>query len=69
MLDKAQVVKAWYNPRNPAESYLLAKSFSAHLASFFGGLIFLSAGLFFLLTFHFAIAGNSDYAAALEVLD
>lgn len=67
-LKGSNVVAARYNPVDPAESYLLAGSFSAHLAAFFGGLLFLSCGVFFLLIFHFAIAGNSDYALALEVI-
>ena len=67
-LKKATVVKIHYNDADPSESYLLAGHFSAHLAALFGSMIFFSAGVFFLLTFHFAIAGNSDYASALEVV-
>ena len=67
-LKDSTVVEVYYNEFDPAESYLLAGTFSAHLAAFFGGLIFMSAGVFFLLTFHFAIAGNSDFASALQVV-
>ena len=67
-LNKCTLVKARYNELDPSESYLLKGTFSAHLAAFFGGMIFFFAGVFFLLTFHFAIAGNSDYAAAVEIV-
>ena len=67
-LEKSTIVTARYNEADPSESYLLAGTFSAHMAVFFGGMIFLSAGIFFLLTFHFAMAGSSDYASALEVI-
>ena len=67
-LDEASVVKVHYNEVDPSESYIIGGSFSSHLAAFFGGMIFMSAGIFFLLTFHFAVAGNSDYASALEIV-
>ena len=67
-LENATVVVAHYNESDPSESYLVTGSFSAHLASLFGGLLILSAGIFFLLGFHFAIAGNSDYVSGLEVI-
>ncbi len=67
-LKSANVVRARFNETPPSEAYLLTGSYSAHWASFFGGMIFASAGLFFLLTFHFAIAGNSDYSAGLTIV-
>ena len=68
-LDKAKVVKVHYNEFDHSESYIIGGSFSSHLAAFFGGLIFMSTGIFFLLTFHFAIAGNSDYASMLDIVN
>lgn len=67
-LKKAQVVKIRYNNLDPNESYLITGNYSSHLAAFFGGMIFLSAGIFFLLTFHFAFNGNSDYVSGLDIL-
>ncbi len=67
-LKKAEVVRASYDPADPSDAYLITGSYSSHWTGFFAGMIFASAGLFFLLTFHFAIAGNSDYAAGLNVV-
>ncbi|OYP32917.1 DUF3592 domain-containing protein [Rhodopirellula sp. MGV] len=67
-LSAAKVVQIKYNEANPEEAYLFGGNFSSAYAGFFAGMIFASAGLLFLLTFHFAVTGNSDYAAALNVL-
>ncbi len=67
-INDATVVRVRYNKTDPTEAYLITGSYSANFAAFFGGLIFLSAVIFFLLTFHFAIAGNSNYVSGLEVI-
>lgn len=67
-LNACKVVKARYNEFDPAESYIVTGNFSSALSVLFAGCLFFGAGLFFLLIFHFAIAGNSDYAGGLEVV-
>jgi hypothetical protein len=67
-LKETKVLRAKYNEKNPAEAYLIAGFFSADLAPVFFGLAFLSFGVTMLLLFHFAIAGNSNYASGLDVI-
>lgn len=67
-LKKCSVVKARYNDLDPAESYIVTGNFTSALALLFGGLLFFSVGLFFLLIFHFALAGDSNYASGLDVV-
>lgn len=67
-LKKCSVVRARYNQLNPAESFIVTGRFTSRLAILFGGMLFFSAGVFFLLIFHFAIAGNSNYADGLDII-
>lgn len=67
-LKECSIVKARYNDHDPTESYIVTGRFTSAFALLFGGLLFFSMGLFFLLIFHFAIAGNSNYAAGLDVV-
>lgn len=64
----ADVVAAHYNPRDPAEAYIVSGSYSAHWSAFFAGFVFLAAGVGFMLGFHFAIRGNSDYGDGLHII-
>jgi hypothetical protein len=67
-LKKCSVVRARYNELAPEESYIVTGRFTSALSILFGGILFFSAGLFFLLIFHFAIVGNSNYAGGLDVV-
>lgn len=67
-LKKAAVVKVYINPKDPSEAYLVSGSYSAHWSAFFGGMIFFTMGIFFMLAFHFVIFGNSNYADGLHIL-
>ncbi len=67
-LKKCSVVRARYNELAPEESYIVTGRFKSALATLFCGMLFFSAGLFFLLIFHFAITGNSNYADGLDIV-
>ncbi len=63
-----EAVLARYNPHNPAEACLIAGSFRTDWAAFYGALLFFSAGILFILGFHFQWAGMADYAAATTII-
>ena len=67
-LKNCSVVRARYNELAPEESYIVTGRFTSALSILFGGMLFFSAGLCFLLIFHFAINGNSNYAGGLDVV-
>jgi|TARA_B110000438_G_scaffold289915_1_gene325019 hypothetical protein len=67
-LNTAAVVEAFYDPKDPSVSFLITETYGFHKAGVFGGLIFFSAGLFFMLIFHFALGGSSNYADGLTVI-
>ena len=67
-LSESKRVLAYYNPSDHSESYLITGNFGFHKAAFFGGLLFFSAGIFFMLTFHYAFTGSSNYADKLTVI-
>jgi len=62
-------VLVYYNPDDPAESYLIVGNFGFHKAALCGGLLFFLAGVMFLLTFHYAITGSSNYADRVTVIE
>ena len=61
-------VRVYYDGANPERSTLSVGFFSGSLALLFGGLIFFGAGVGFLLTFVFALAGDWDYARGLTLI-
>ena len=67
-LKKCSVVRARYNEVAPEEAYIVTGKFTSALSTLFIGMLFFSKGLFFLLILHFGIAGNSNYAGGLEVV-
>ncbi len=67
-LKQCSVVRARYNELAPEESYIVTGRFTSALSLFFGGMLFFSSGLFFLLIFLFASTGNSNYAGGLDVV-
>jgi hypothetical protein len=68
-LKAASRVKVRYNVANPAESYIVPGMMTSAFASVFAGLLFFIAGLLFSLGFHFAIAGTTDFAARVDVVE
>lgn len=67
-LKKAGVVKAYFNPKDPDEAYIVAGTCSGQWVSLFLGFAFFASFTFLLLGFHFGIFGNSDYAQGLKVI-
>jgi len=67
-LSESKRVLAYYNPNDHSESYLITGNFGFHKAAFFAGLLFFSAGMFFMLTFHYLLSGSSNYADELTVI-
>lgn len=61
-------VRVYYDASQPSRSTLSVGFYSSSLALFFGGFIFFGAGVGFLLTFWFAIAGNQDFATGITVI-
>lgn len=64
----SETVLAYYNPSDYSEAYLIRGTFGFHKTPIYMGLLFLSAGLFFLLTFHYAFTGSSNYADKLTTI-
>ncbi len=67
-LKNSTIVRARYNELKPQESYIVTGRYSSSLAGLFGGLLFMTMGLIFMLIFHFAMMGNSNYAAGLHIV-
>lgn len=67
-LKGCEAVLARYNPYNPAEACLVVGSFRTDWAAFYGALLFFSAGILFMLAFHFLWVGLADYAAAVTII-
>ncbi len=67
-LKASNLVKVRYDVTNPSESYIVAGVFTSEYASVLAGSMFFMAGIFFLLLFHFALTGSTDYAAGVEVV-
>lgn len=67
-LKNARVVKAYFNPENPAEAYIVSGSYSDHLSRLFVYLMCFSFSA--LLLFYLCVrnSGNSDYAQGLKVV-
>lgn len=68
VLKPPQQVRVYYDEANPNRSTLSAGFYSCSLTLLFGGFIFFGAGIGFLLTFWFALAGNQDFASGISVL-
>ena len=67
-LNNAAVVEAHYNPSDPSEAYLITENYGFYKAGMFMGMIFASSGLFFMLTFHYALTGSSNFADDVQVI-
>lgn len=67
-LKAARVVQIRYNATDPAEAYLLSGQYGAYFSTFFIGLLAMSGGLCFLLSFHFDIARKPNLAAGLRIV-
>jgi len=67
LLTPGKKVRVYYRKDAPDRSTLSVGFFSGSLALFFGGMLFAAAGLGFLLTFWFALAGNWNYASGVTV--
>ena len=61
-------VEVFYDPANPSYATLSTGFYSCSLAVVFGGLIFFGAGIGFLGTFWFAIAGKTNFADGVNLL-
>ena len=68
LLRPAQQVRVYYDAAQPSRSTLSVGFYSCSLASFFGGFIFFGAGVGFLLTLWFALAGGQDFASGVTVI-
>lgn len=68
LLRSAQQVRVYYDGAQPSRSTLSVGFYSCSLAMLSGGLIFFAAGVGFLLTFWFAIAGDWDFARGITVI-
>ncbi|NBV24898.1 MAG: DUF3592 domain-containing protein [Proteobacteria bacterium] len=68
LLRSTQQVRVYYDGSQPSRSTLSVGFYSCSLASFFGGFIFFGAGVGFLLTFWFALAGDWDFARGITVI-
>ncbi len=68
-LKAASRIKVRYNIADPAESYIVPGMMTSAFASIFAGLLFFIAGFLFSLVFHFAIAGTTDFAARVDVVE
>lgn len=68
LLQPAKEVRVYYDAAQPDRSMLSVGFYSCSLALLFGGLIFLSSGVGFLLTFWFALAGNQNFAAGITII-
>jgi hypothetical protein len=62
VLTAGKSVRVYYEPSAPSRSTLSVGFYSCSLASVFGGLIFIGAGVGFLGSFWFAIAGKMNFA-------
>ena len=69
LLRPAKQVRVYYDPRDPSRCTLSHGLYSCSLAALFGGFLFFVAGVGFLLTFWFAIAGNQAFARGITVLE
>jgi len=67
-LASGKAVEVYYDPANPTRSMLSTGFYSISLATVFGGLIFLGAGLGFLGTFWFAMTGKTSFADGITIL-
>lgn len=67
-LAPGKAVTVYYHPSNPSRAMLSTGFYSCSMATVFGGLIFLGAGLGFLGTFWFAIAGKTNFADGITIL-
>lgn len=67
-LTPGKTVTVYYHPSNPARATLSTGFYSSSMATVFGGLIFLGAGLGFLGTFWFAITGKTNFADGITIL-
>lgn len=68
VLKPDQQVRVYYDAMRPSTCTLSVGFYSCTLAAFFGGMLFMFAGIAFLLTFWFAIAGDADFARGITVL-
>lgn len=68
LLRPAQKVRVYYDAAKPSRSTLSVGFYSGSLAAFSAGLIFFGAGVGFLLTFWFALAGDWDFARGITVV-
>jgi hypothetical protein len=68
-LKNCSIVRARYNKENPRESYLVTGRYSQSFVLLFGGLLFFFSGLMFLLIFHFAAEGSSNFVDGLEIVE
>jgi len=68
LLRSAEQVRVHYDTRQPSRSTLSVGFYSCSLALFFGGFIFFAAGVGFLLTFWFALAGGQNFASGITVI-
>ena len=68
LLRSAQQVRVYYDSGHPSRSTLSVGFYSSSLALFFGGFIFFGAGVGFILTFWFALAGGQDFASGITII-
>lgn len=68
LLQSAKEVRVYYDAAQPSRSTLSVGFYSSSLAMLSGGLIFFAAGVGFLLTFWFALAGDWDFARGITVI-
>ena len=67
-LELGKSIEVFYDSRNPQRAMLSTGFYSSSLAMVFGGLIFFGAGIGFLGTFWFAIAGKTNFADGVTIL-
>ncbi len=68
LLRSAQQVRVYYDGSQPGRSTLSTGFYSCILTLFFAGFLFFSAGVGFLMTFWFALAGDWDFARGITVV-
>ncbi len=68
LLRSSSEVQVYYDRTKPSRSTLSVGFYSGSLTLVSAGFIFFAAGLGFLLTFWFAIAGNWDFARSITMI-